>query len=110
MLKSYANAHAWKLILAAACLGSLAACQSAPTQDKMAKTTTDTAPADLQLLCANSTATTAKVEASKVLPISSAKVDDQTYSVNLDAAGKKFTCLVDMNGSVKSVTPMATVQ
>lgn len=111
MFMSYANMHALKLVLAAACFGALTACQSsAPTEEKMARTATETAPADLQTLCASTTATTAKVDSAKVLPISSAKVDDQTYTVDVDAAGKKFTCLVDMNGTVKSVTPMATVQ
>jgi hypothetical protein len=95
----------WIVVLAL--VSPLAACQSAPPPDKMARTTTDTAPADLQLLCANAAATTAKVEAAKILPISSARVDDQNYSVELDAGGKKFTCTVDVNGVVKSVVPAA---
>jgi hypothetical protein len=107
VFKSHANAHALKFMLAAACFGTLAACQSAPTEDKMAKTTTDTAPADLQLLCANAAATPARVEAAKILPVSSAKLDDQNYTVQLDASGKKFTCTVDVNGNVKSVLPAA---
>jgi hypothetical protein len=74
----------------------------------MARTTTETAPADLQLLCANAAATTAKIESSKILPISSARLDEQSYTVQLDASGKKFTCTVDVNGTVKSVVPTAT--
>jgi hypothetical protein len=93
------------LSLVFAVASTLAACQSAPPPDKMARTTTDTAPADIQLLCANAAAPVAKVEAAKILPVSSAKLDDQNYTVQLNANGKPFTCTVDVNGTVKSVVP-----
>ena len=106
MPERFANSHTitqFALMLATASL--LAACQSAPPPDKMARTTTDTAPADLQLICANAAAAPAKVEAAKILPVSSAKLDDQKYTVQLNANGKPFTCTVDINGTVKSVVP-----
>jgi hypothetical protein len=85
----------------------LSACQTAPEQDQMARTTTEVAPADLQLLCAHAAAAAAKADTFKTLPISSAKVDNQTYSVQVDAAGAKYGCMIDVNGVVKSVTPSA---
>lgn len=85
----------------------VAACQSAPTPDKMARTTTEVAPADLQLLCAGAVATAAKSDAAKTLPVSSSKLDDLTYTVQVDAAGAKYTCTVDTAGTVKSVAPAA---
>lgn len=89
--------------MAAAMLVS--SCQSAPTPDNMARTTTEVAPADLQLLCAGAVATAAKTDTAKTLPVSSSKVDDLTYSVQVDAAGAKYSCTVDTAGAVKSVTP-----
>jgi outer membrane lipopolysaccharide assembly protein LptE/RlpB len=86
---------------------TLAACQTAPEPDAMARTTTEVAPADLQLLCASAAATAAKADAAKTLPISSARVDDQTYSVQVDAAGAKYSCTVGADGTVKSVAPAA---
>ena len=85
----------------------VSSCQSAPSQDQMARTTTEVAPADLQLLCAGAVATAAKSDTAKTLPISSSKLDDLTYTVQVDAAGKKYTCTVDNAGTVKSVAPAA---
>lgn len=83
----------------------LSACQSAPPPQEMARTTLQTAPADLQLMCANATAGPAGVDNTKVLPVSSRAVDATTYNVVLDANGRKFNCLVDTAGNVKSVIP-----
>ncbi|AEG53763.1 MULTISPECIES: hypothetical protein [Sinorhizobium] len=88
-------------VVAAALL--LAACQSNPEPQEMARTSLQTAPADLQLLCAN--AVVAQAGGAKVLPMSSRQLDATSYSVDLDAAGRKFTCIVDSSGSVKSVQP-----
>lgn len=92
--------------LAAAMLAS--ACQSAPTPDNMARTTTEVAPADLQLLCSGAVATAAKTDSAKTLPVSSSKLDDLTYAVEVDAAGTKYTCTVDTAGTVKSVAAAAS--
>ncbi|WP_429125360.1 hypothetical protein [Ensifer sp. 4252] len=89
-------------------LAVLGGCQSAPPKpEEMARTSLQTAPADLQLICANAAAGTAKVDSSKVLPTSSRQLDAASYSVDLDAGGRKFNCIVDNNGSVKSVQPVA---
>jgi hypothetical protein len=31
---------------------------------------------------------------------------DGTFAVDLDATGRKFSCIVDNNGTVRSVTPV----
>nr|WP_246723626.1 hypothetical protein [Rhizobium sp. ARZ01] len=87
---------------------AVAGCQSsAPEPQDMARTSLGTAPADLQLICASAAAGTSGVEGSKILPTSSRQLDATSYSVDLDAAGRKFVCVVDSNGSVRSVGPVA---
>lgn len=85
--------------------GCLTACQSAPPPEQMARTTLQTAPADLQLLCSNAVATAAKVENSKVLPLSSSVIDAESYSVELNANGRRYQCIVDSKGVIRSVQP-----
>ncbi|MGN7803532.1 hypothetical protein ACTJKE_12460 [Ensifer sp. 22521] len=87
-------------------LAIIVGCQSAPKPEDMARTSLQTAPADLQLICANAVAGTAKLESTKVLPTSSRALDATSYSVDLDAGGRKYNCVVDSTGSVKSVTPV----
>ena len=72
----------------------------------MSKTKVETAPADLQLLCANAVAKASGVDGAKILPVSSSKLDTKTYQVELDAGGKKTSCLVDTDGNVRSVEPV----
>ncbi|RWQ39239.1 MAG: hypothetical protein EOS21_18010 [Mesorhizobium sp.] len=89
-------------------VGTLSACVSAPPpppQEQMSRTKVETAPADLQLLCADAAAKASGVDSTKILPVSSSKIDSQTYQVELDAGGKKTSCLVDADGNVKSVQP-----
>ncbi|TIO05542.1 MAG: hypothetical protein E5X89_27305 [Mesorhizobium sp.] len=89
-------------------VGPLSACISAPPpppQDQMSRTKVETAPADLQLLCANAVAKASGVDSTKILPVSSSKLDSKTYQVELDAGGKKTSCLVDTEGNVTSVEP-----
>lgn len=71
----------------------------------MARTTLQTAPADLQLLCANAAAGASGSTSTKVLPIGSRQLPDGTFGVDLDAGGRKFACIVDNNGTVRSVQP-----
>ena len=70
----------------------------------MARTTLQTAPADLQLLCANAVATQTGAASDKVLPVSSRQLDATSFQVDLDASGKRHSCVVDSEGNVKSVT------
>ncbi|UVC16308.1 hypothetical protein IHQ72_03780 [Mesorhizobium onobrychidis] len=89
-------------------VGPLSACVSAPPpppQDQMSRTQVETAPADLQLLCADAVAKASGADSTKILPVSSSKIDPKTYQVELDASGKKTSCLVDTDGNVKSVQP-----
>ncbi|MET2825438.1 hypothetical protein ABVQ20_00445 [Mesorhizobium shangrilense] len=84
---------------------ALAACQSAPTPDQMSRTKVETAPADLQLLCAGAAAKASGVDSSKALPTSSRKLDSKSYQVELNVAGKPTSCIVDTDGKVASVQP-----
>ena len=91
--------------LAAAALLAAAGCQSSsPEPQQMARTTLQTAPADLQLLCANAVATQTGAASDKVLPVNSRQLDATSFQVDLDAAGKRHSCVVDNDGKVKSVT------
>lgn len=81
---------------------ALGACQSAPPPDQMSRTTAETAPADLQLICATAVANSAGVDGSKVLPVGSRKIDAQSYLVDLNVDGKPMTCTVDNQGKVIS--------
>ena len=104
--------HAVKSSILVLALGfmaqSLSACVSTPppAPEQMSRTQVETAPADLQLLCANAVAKSSGVNSAKILPISSSKIDSKTYQVELDAGGKKTSCLVDTDGAVKSVEPV----
>jgi hypothetical protein len=90
--------------LSAVVLLAAAGCQSSsPEPQQMARTTLQTAPADLQLLCANAVATQTGAAQDKVLPVSSRQLDAASFEVQLDAAGKRHTCVVDNDGNVKSV-------
>lgn len=73
----------------------------------MARTTVQTAPADLQLTCASVAATSAGVDADKVLPVGSAQLDATRYQVELNASGQRYTCVVDNMGTVTSVQKAA---
>lgn len=73
----------------------------------MARTTVQTAPADLQLLCASAAATSAAVDANKVLPVGSQQLDATRYQVELNASGQRYICVVDNMGVVSSVQKAA---
>ncbi|MBB3590856.1 hypothetical protein FHX08_001200 [Rhizobium sp. BK529] len=88
-------------------LSALAACQSSapPTPDQMSRNTVETAPADLQLLCADAAAKQAGLDRAKILPTGSRPVEAGGFSVDLDASGRKFACVIDRTGVVRSVLP-----
>lgn len=91
-------------VTAAALMSTLAsaACVSSPEPQEMARTTLQTAPADLQLLCANEASTRTGAASDKVLPVSSRQLDEKSYQVEIDAAGKRHSCVVDLDGNVTS--------
>lgn len=87
-------------------IAALAACQSSPPPpDQMSRTAVETAPADLQLLCADAAAKQAGLDRAKVLPTGSRPVEAGGFSVDLDASGRKFACTIDRTGVVRSVQP-----
>ncbi len=90
-------------ILSCALALFLGGCQSAPEPQNAAPTSPQTVPADLQLMCAN--AVVAQAGGARVLPTGSRQLNATNYSIDLDAGGRKFTCIVDSSGSVKSVQP-----
>ena len=93
-----------KALAAAALLAAAGCMSSSPEPQQMARTTLQTAPAELQLLCANAVATQTGASSDKVLPVSSRQLDAASFQVDLDAAGKRHNCVVDSEGNVKSVT------
>ncbi|MCT7378443.1 hypothetical protein [Chelativorans salis] len=86
---------------------TLAGCVSSPEPEPqaMARSSQQTAPADLQLLCASAAASAAEAGSARVLPVSSRQLDAGNYQVDLDAAGKRMSCIVDSEGNVKSIQP-----
>jgi hypothetical protein len=82
----------------------VAACTSTPEPAQTTRSTLQTAPADLQLLCANAVATQTGAPADRVLPVSSRPLDPGFYQVELDAAGSRHSCVIDAEGNVASVT------
>ena len=106
MSKLQASSRAF--FLTTAFLASLmaAGCVSSPEPEEMARTTLQTAPADLQLLCANEVAKQSGAASDKVLPTSSRQLDAKSFQVELDAAGKKHSCVVDNEGNVTSLTAL----
>jgi hypothetical protein len=95
-----------RLIVPLVLLVPVTACVSSPPPDQMARTKLQTAPAELQLLCADAAAKSADLNRSKVLPMNSRQLDATTYSVELDATGRKFNCTIDNTGRVTSVQPV----
>jgi hypothetical protein len=99
-----AQARAWRgpgMVLALAAMA--AGCVSSPTPDQMSRTTKETAPADLQLLCASEAARSRNIDGGSVLPTGSSKIDSKTYQVELNAGGTPMLCTVDSDGVVSSV-------
>lgn len=93
-------------VAAFASLLALGGCTTSPEPQETARSTLQTAPADLQLLCANAVATQAGVAADKVLPVSSRQLDAKSYQVELDAAGKRHNCVIDNDGNVSSTATL----
>ncbi|AYG60540.1 hypothetical protein [Rhizobium jaguaris] len=96
-----------RLLFPLVILAPVTACVSSPPPDQMARTKLQTAPADLQLLCADAAAKSAGLTQSKVLPTNSQQLDANTYRVELNATGRRFNCIIDNTGKVASVQPVA---
>ncbi|GAB2188210.1 hypothetical protein [Roseibium sp. LAB1] len=63
----------------------------------------ETAPTDLQLLCASKTAEELKIAGGNVLPVSSMPSGENAYQVNLTFDGGQAVCVIDETGTVQSV-------
>jgi hypothetical protein len=64
----------------------------------------ETAPTDLQLLCAAQAAEELQVADGNVLPVSSMRSGEAAYQVNLTFSGGQAVCVIDESGVVQSVT------
>jgi hypothetical protein len=84
----------------------LSGCVSGPTPDQMSRTTLDTAPADLQLLCASEAARSTGVDSTKVLPTNSRKLDSKSFQVELNVGGTPTNCTIDTDGKIMSIQPI----
>lgn len=83
---------------------ALSACStSTPEPNQMARSAAQTAPADLQLLCADAAAKATGAASSNVLPVTSHRIDATTYQVDLNVDGSRSTCIVDDTGNVVSM-------
>ena|SRR5262245_7984676 len=93
------------VVPAAASLAAIlvSGCVSGGPAPNTIRNVSQTAPADLQLTCANAAATTLGVDSSAILPVSSTQLDAQKYQVELSAKGSKANCVVDSAGNVLSV-------
>lgn len=84
---------------------ALSACTTTnnnPEPNKMSRTMSDTAPADLQLLCADAAKASAPA-GSSALPVASRKLDGTTYQVDLNVNGETKACVISDAGTVVSV-------
>jgi hypothetical protein len=59
----------------------------------------ETAPADLQLLCAAEAANVYSAPSDKILPTSSTRSSPTTFDVDLDVAGRRARCTIDETGT-----------
>lgn len=94
-------------ILGALLFGAAGCATSDPTPDNMVRPAVETAPADLQLLCA-SAVQQATGTSRETLPASSQRVSANAYQVNFEVGGTVMACTVDTAGNVLSVQPAAT--
>lgn len=77
--------------------------QAAGPQGPVVRSAVETAPADLQLMCAAEAATVYSAASDRVLPMSSARSSATTFDVELDVAGKRARCTIDESGTTITV-------
>lgn len=81
---------------------ALGACNTTQTASgpsgHMVRSSVETAPADLQLLCAAEAATYYGTPSDRILPLSSARSGAASYEVMLDVAGRRARCTIDESG------------
>ncbi|MEJ8571650.1 hypothetical protein [Microbaculum marinum] len=90
-------------------LGLMAAGCNSTTQQASApsgqavRPAVETAPADLQLLCAAEAANVYAAPADKVLPTASARSGSATYTVELNVNGRPARCTIDESGTAITI-------
>src|SRR6187455_2113041 len=67
---------------------------SGPAQDNV-RHSAHPAPADLQLACVNAVAAKLGVNSISVMPVSSWRIDAQSYQVDLEVLGARAICIAD---------------
>jgi hypothetical protein len=77
--------------------------QTATPQAAAVRSAVETAPADLQLLCAAEAAKVYQAPSEKILPLSSQRSGAASYDVELDVAGKRARCTIDESGTAITV-------
>lgn len=82
---------------------ALSACTSTSEPQPTLRTATQTAPADLQLLCAAQGAERFGVSRDKALPLSSGPETANSYRVVLNLDGSTATCIIDETGFIQSL-------
>jgi len=98
----YKTARLITVSLGVAILAS--ACTSEPNRPTV-RSSTETAPTDLQLLCAAEGATRFGVARDKALPVSSARESSNSYRVNLNLGGTPAICIINDTGIIESLSP-----
>ena len=84
-------------------LGCSQGAETAAPQAAAVRATVETAPADLQLLCAAEAAKVYEAPSEKILPLSSQRSGTSSYAVELDVAGKRALCTIDESGTAITV-------
>jgi hypothetical protein len=94
------SAVAAMTVLAAGCASQSS--QVIEPEQPIVRQTARTAPADLQLLCANEAAQAFGIASETVLPVGSSS-DGMVYTVILNAGGSQAICTIDDNGTILSL-------
>ena len=104
LLKSDQGRWAGTVVVLAGGALALAGCVSSnTTPENSTRTSVQTAPADLQIACANAATTKFGADHASVLPVSSSTLEGGKYQIILDAKGQRSTCLIDQTGQVLSL-------
>jgi|GEM_PF-2388249 len=87
-------------------------CQASQTtsQQPAVRAAVETAPADLQLMCAAEAANVYQAPSDKILPLSSRRASEVSYMVELDVAGQRAMCTIDESGTTISVVDVVVTE
>ena len=91
------------VFVAGAMLGCSPTSQTEAPQGPVVRSAVETAPADLQLLCAAEAAKIYSAPSEKVLPTASSRSGAASFDVELDVAGRRARCTIDESGTLITV-------